>query len=115
VTPLPLEMKAGALIEYRLRIRCIPVRWKTEISDWEPPFRFVDQQLRGPYHYWHHEHIFVEDDHGTLVRDVVQYRPKGGRLVHSLFVKNDLLKIFRFRQQALREHFESHVQLPSDC
>ncbi|MFT5527845.1 MAG: ligand-binding SRPBCC domain-containing protein [Pirellulaceae bacterium] len=112
---LPIEMRMGALIDYRLRLRGIPIRWRTEISAWEPPFRFVDKQLRGPYSYWHHEHFFEEDGGGTLVRDVVQYRPRGGRVIHALFVKGELLKIFRYRQQVLSEYFGAVSELSPEC
>ena len=99
-------MRPGALIDYKLRLRGIPIRWKTEISAWQPPFRFVDRQLKGTYKYWNHEHTFKEIEGGTLVRDRVEYGVPGGRLVHRLFVEKDLIDIFSFRQYAMWDLFE---------
>jgi ligand-binding SRPBCC domain-containing protein len=104
-TAAPIAMQSGRLIDYRLRVHGIPLRWQSEISVWEPPYRFVDEQRRGPYRMWHHEHTFVECDDGTLVRDQVDYAVPGGRLVNLLLVRRDLRKIFRYRSQKLREIF----------
>ena len=68
LTPKPIEMREGALIDYRIRLHGIPIPWRTEIIDWNPPHSFVDQQLRGPYREWHHTHEFVAQDGGTLCR-----------------------------------------------
>src|SRR5690348_414160 len=81
LTSKPITMRPGALIDYRLRIHGIPIRWQTEIAEWSPPHRFVDIQLRGPYTLWHHTHTFEEQDGGTLCRDLVRYRPLGGALM----------------------------------
>ena len=108
-TPMPIEMHEGALIDYRLKIRKVPVRWRTEISAWQPPFRFVDEQRRGPYSKWVHEHVFTPLDGGTLVEDRVRYRVPGGPLIHRFFVKPDLEKIFGFRQDTLREIFDERI------
>jgi ligand-binding SRPBCC domain-containing protein len=105
LTPQPIPMRTGTLIDYRIRLHGIPVRWRTEIADWAPPVRFVDQQLRGPYRLWHHTHTFTATDDGTLVEDTVRYRPLGGRLVHALFVKRDLERIFTYRQEAILKAF----------
>ena len=109
LTPPPIEMKKGLLLDYRLRLHYIPISWRTEISEWERPFRFVDRQLRGPYKLWHHEHQFEEVDGQTIVRDNVHYIPRGGSLFHRLFVKPDLEKIFRFRQDKLSEIFAEKI------
>ncbi|MBB76299.1 MAG: CDP-paratose 2-epimerase [Planctomycetaceae bacterium] len=101
----PLDIQTGTLIDYRLRLHGLPLRWKTRIREWEPPFRFVDEQLKGPYRRWHHEHTFLEAGPDTLVRDIVDYRVPGGVLIHSLFVKHDLRRIFHFRQAALSRLF----------
>ena len=101
-TPLPIEMRVGALIDYRLRLRVIPIRWRTLISAWEPPFRFVDEQIRGPYRLWHHEHTFRAVDGGTMIRDRVDYSVPGGWLAHQLFVKRDLERIFRYREETMQ-------------
>ena len=105
LTPGPIDIQQGTLIDYRLKLHGIPIKWRTEICDWEPPFRFVDQQLRGPYRRWHHEHTFEEIDGKTKVSDNVHYIPRGGSLIHKFLVKPDLEKIFRFRQDRLREIF----------
>ena len=105
LTPLPLTIRAGTLIDYRLRLHGIPLRWQSRISVWEPPLRFVDEQVRGPYRFWHHEHRFEEQDGGTLCRDTVDYNVLGGRIANRLFVAPDLRKIFAFRQARLCELF----------
>lgn len=107
VTPRPVEMRAGALIEYRLRLRGLPVSWLTRIEEWEPGVRFVDMQLRGPYALWHHTHTFQADgEGGTLMRDVVRYALPGGPLgaiPHALFVRRELEAIFDFRHRRMLE------------
>jgi ligand-binding SRPBCC domain-containing protein len=105
VTPGPLHLQQGSLIDYRLRLRGVPIRWQSEIAVWEPPHRFVDRQVRGPYLLWHHEHRFSSHAQGTLCEDEVDYAVPGGRLVHQLLVRRDLLKIFAYRAQRLREEF----------
>ncbi len=105
LAPGSIVMGAGTPIDYRLRLRGLPVRWRSEITAWEPPQRFVDEQRRGPYRRWVHEHVFEERDGGTEVRDNVDYALFLGRLVGPLFVERDLRKIFVFRQQKLLEHF----------
>lgn len=69
-TPGPIEMGVGTLIEYRLRLHRVPVRWRTRIEVWEPPRRFVDAQVKGPYSLWEHTHTFEEDGpEATVIRD----------------------------------------------
>lgn len=101
----PIEMFEGQLIDYRLKVHGIPIRWQSRISVWEPPFRFVDEQLRGPYIKWYHEHRFVEQAEGTLVVDEVHYKPPGGRLMNWLAVERDVRKIFAFRGEELLRRF----------
>lgn len=103
LTPAPIVMRAGTLIDYKLRVRGIPLRWRTLISAWEPPHRFMDEQLRGPYRQWVHEHTFEERDGGTLARDLVRYSVFGGALVDRLFVRRDVEKIFAHREKRLKE------------
>jgi ligand-binding SRPBCC domain-containing protein len=103
LTPLPITMCAGALIQYRLRLHGIAVRWQTEITVWEPPLRFVDEQRRGPYRKWIHEHTFAECAGGTEMRDFVRYAVPGGWLVNYLFVRRDVRKIFEYRARKLHE------------
>lgn len=105
LTPPPIEMREGVLIDYRLRVRGLPVRWQSEITAWEPPHRFVDEQRRGPYRMWRHEHTFEERDGGTVCRDLVRYSVPGGRLVQRLFVDPDVRKIFAYRSEQLAEVF----------
>ena len=105
VTPDPIEMQVGTLIQYRLRLRGLPVRWLTSIQAWEPPHRFVDVQVRGPYALWHHTHTFEDlGDGTTLMRDLVRYALPFGPLgvaAHSLFVRRDVEAIFDFRREAI--------------
>lgn len=105
LTPGPIEMRAGALIDYRLRVHGLPIRWRTHIKVWEPPHRFVDEQSRGPYRQWIHEHTFTERNGGTLARDVVHYAVPGGTLAHKLFVRRDVERIFTFRRERLLARF----------
>lgn len=108
LTPLPIEMRRGQFIEYRIGIGGVPMNWLTEISEWTPPERFVDEQLRGPYRYWHHTHEFHETEGGTLMRDVVEYElPLGplGRLAHAALVQGTLRRIFDYRRQAVEAAF----------
>jgi ligand-binding SRPBCC domain-containing protein len=105
IDPQPGEMQKGARLHYRLRARGIPLRWESEITAWEPPFRFVDEQRRGPYRLWIHEHRFHPAPAGALVVDDLRYAVWGGRLVDWLFVRRDVQRIFEFRQQKLRERF----------
>ena len=105
VTPGEIEMGVGTLIQYRLRLRGVPVSWLTSIQAWDPPHRFVDQQVRGPYALWHHTHTFVPDgDGGTRMTDTVRYAigfgPLGD-LAHRLFVRRDVEAIFDFRREAI--------------
>lgn len=98
-------IETGALIDYRLRVRGLPLRWRTHISAWEPPHRFVDEQLRGPYRLWVHEHTFEVRDGGTLARDYVRYAVPFDFLVHRFWVEPDIKRIFAYRERALRERF----------
>ena len=110
ITQPPPAMAAGTRIDYRLRLRGVPVRWQSEITAWEPPFRFVDEQRRGPYRVWIHEHRFaVERQPGgtevVVASDKVRYAAPGGRLVNRLLVAGDLRRIFAYRSVRLRERF----------
>ena len=104
-TPPPIAMVAGVEIDYRLRLKGVPLSWRSRITAWEPPFRFVDEQVRGPYRRWVHEHTFTPRDGGTLVRDLVEYDMLGGWLVDRLMVRRDLSRIFAYRQERLAELF----------
>jgi ligand-binding SRPBCC domain-containing protein len=112
ITPQPIEMEVGRLIDYRLRIRGVPVRWQSEITEWEPPYRFADESRRGPYKYWRHSHRFIPADGGTRVFDDVHYGVPGGALVHWLVVGRDVRKIFEFRQRELAAIFPASTKPP---
>ena len=106
-TPRPIEMRAGALIEYKLRLRGIPIAWLTRIEEWTPGVRFVDAQLAGPYRLWHHTHEFTPDGAGgTLMRDTVRYALPYwplGEVAHAVVVRRDLAGIFDFRRDAVAQ------------
>ncbi len=106
LTPLPIVMRAGALVAYRLRLAGLRFGWLTRIDAFEPEERFVDVQLRGPYRRWRHTHLFEEVPQGTLVRDRVEYElPLGpvGELAHRLFVRSRLRRIFAHRARRISE------------
>lgn len=102
-----LTFRPGTLLDYKLKLHGVPVRWQTRIETWEPPVRFVDTQVKGPYSLWEHTHLFEKDgDHATLLHDRVHYSiPLGplGALAHRLFVRRDLERIFDYRAKAVVE------------
>jgi ligand-binding SRPBCC domain-containing protein len=103
-------MHAGTRIAYTLRIRGLPARWLTEITVWDPPVRFVDEQRKGPYRHWTHEHTFEEKDGGTLMRDVVKYAVPGWvleRFIDRYLVAPDIEKIFAYRGLKIQEILNS--------
>ena len=110
LTPDPISMAVGTTIDYRLAWRGIPLRWRSEIAAWEPPDRFVDRQLRGPYRLWHHEHLFVEEEGGTTVIDHVDYAVWGGALALRFGVRRDIERIFAHRSQRLIEIFGARTR-----
>ena len=105
LTPLPIPMREGTLIEYGLRLLGVPLRWKSRIRRWQPPTGFVDEQVSGPYRLWEHAHSFHEEGDETLIEDVVLYGlplwPLG-EIAHPV-VRLQLERIFRFRQSAVRK------------
>jgi ligand-binding SRPBCC domain-containing protein len=110
VSDLPPTIRAGMLIEYRVRpLFGIPMTWVSEITHVDGPRFFIDEQRIGPYAIWHHEHTFRELDGGrTEISDAVQYAPPFGllgELVHPFFIAPELAKIFAFREKAVREIF----------
>jgi len=107
LTPAPIVMRPGTLIDYRIIVHGLPIRWRTEIVEWNPPHQFVDVQLRGPYKLWHHTHSFEERDGGTICLDHVRYRPRGGAIINWLFVRRDVERIFQYRQERMKEMFAS--------
>ncbi|MCU0423272.1 MAG: SRPBCC family protein [Bacteroidia bacterium] len=109
LTPLPIQMKNGALIDYSIKLNGIPFKWKTEIEIWNPPHQFVDQQLKGPYVRWHHTHNFKSlDDHTTEMTDIVEYLSPGWILepvITALIVRKRVEAIFDYREKKLHEIF----------
>ena len=105
LTPDPIPMAVGTTIDYRISWRGLPLRWRSEITAWDPPHRFIDRQLRGPYRLWHHEHRFESRDGGTLVIDEVDYAVWGGSLVVALGVRRDIDRIFAYRGERLTQLF----------
>ena len=106
---LPEKMYEGLMIEYTVKpVLGIPMTWVTEIKTVKDNLFFVDEQRKGPYKIWHHEHHFKEDDGGIEMTDIVSYEiPLGiiGRLAHSLFVRKKLESIFNYRIQMVDEIF----------
>lgn len=108
LTPLPIRMGQGTEIRYRLKIHGVPVGWRTEITAWEPPHRFVDTQRQGPYRQWVHEHRFTAVPGGTRMRDTVDFALPGWilePLIHRWLVRPDIERIFAFRQRIFRDLF----------
>ena len=104
LTPRPILISEGAVIDYRLTLHRIPVRWRTRIERWEPGRAFVDTQINGPFALWEHTHTFEKQAGGTLIRDRVEYRvPLGvlGTLAHGLVLARDLERIFDYRREAV--------------
>jgi ligand-binding SRPBCC domain-containing protein len=109
VTPLPIVMGQGRLIDYKLRVRGIPVRWRSKITAWQPPSRFVDEQVRGPYRLWIHEHILEPRDGGTVMRDRVRFALWFDFLT-ARFVRRDIEAIFKYRRNMLRARLHGNLR-----
>ena len=105
LTPAPIAMQVGTRIDYRLKLRGIPLRWQSEIMAWNPPQSFTDEQRRGPYRLWRHTHTFEETAAGTVVGDEVEYAVWGSSVVNTLFVRRDIAKIFAYREEKLDKLF----------
>jgi len=108
LSPRPITMQQGTLIDYQLRLHGIPLRWRTRIEAFEPDSFFIDSQLSGPYRRWIHRHDFTEVPGGTEMRDHVDYQlPFGplGDLVHAFFVRHSLQRIFDYRNQTILRLF----------
>lgn len=110
LTPGPIHIKPGTLLDYRLKWHGLPVKWRTQIVTWSPPHTFTDVQIRGPYKLWHHTHTFTAVDGGTRMADVVRYElPLAalGTLAHKLGVRRDLEQVFDYRRQVVASLFPS--------
>jgi uncharacterized protein (TIGR01777 family) len=100
-----VDMHCGTIINYKLHLHGVPLRWQSEIVEWEPPYRFVDMQRRGPYSLWIHEHRFEPHNGGTIVHDDIQYSAPGGALLRDLLIAPDLDSIFSYRKERLEQYF----------
>ncbi len=108
LTPAPIAMRPGTLLDYRLKWHGIPIAWRTEIVSWDAPHSFIDVQIRGPYRLWHHVHEFRPEAGGTRMLDRVNYElPLGaiGELAHSLMVHRDLERVFDYRYAVIEKLF----------
>lgn len=109
ITKLPVEMKKGTIIDYKIKLNGIPLSWRTEITKWDPPFLFEDIQARGPYKLWIHEHRFQEINGSTEMTDTVKYLSPGGIfefIPHNLIVKKKVESIFNYREKIFKELFK---------
>lgn len=115
LTPEPVEIRVGTVIDYRLRVHGIPLRWRSQIEEWDPGRSFIDRQIRGPYGLWHHRHTFAADGQSTIVRDRVDYGlPLGplGEAARRLFVGRDLERIFDYRGRAVLDALAESARVP---
>ncbi len=106
----PIFMKKGQIINYKMKVRGIPIKWSSLIKSYCPPYNFIDEQIKGPYAFWHHTHEFIEEEKGTRIIDHVKYRiPLGylGKMINYIWVAKDLEKIFNFRQDKIIEIFRN--------
>ena len=102
----PTSLSAGAVLDLRITWLGLPLRWRTYIREYDPPFRFLDVQVQGPYARWEHRHLFLSEENGTTIEDRIVYRlPLGplGRLAHTMFVKRQLEAIWTHRRQKIAE------------
>lgn len=109
-TPMPVVMREGLEIDYRISVRGLPVPWRSRIDIWEPGARFVDRQVIGPYRWWRHEHRFEASGSATRVIDEITFVPRF-RWVSGSVVRRDVERIFAYRQQALARVFETGEQI----
>jgi ligand-binding SRPBCC domain-containing protein len=116
ITPRPIAMKPGTIIDYKLRLYGIAFQWRTLIETFDPPVSFSDVQVTGPYRRWHHLHEFVEVPGGTEMRDRVDYElpfPLFAPIVHPLFVRRSVQQIFDYRNKIISEIFGAAAPAPA--
>jgi len=109
LTPAPIKMEKGTVIDYIIHIKGIAQHWQTLITDYDPPLKFADLQLKGPYTFWHHTHRFEAQGDSTIMHDEVSYvLPLGilGRMAHSIFIKSELKRIFDYRERVIQAYFQ---------
>ena len=102
------DIRKGTLIDYKIKVNGIPLKWRTEITVWEPPYRFIDVQLKGPYRIWIHEHIFEQQGNRTVMHDHVQYLSPGWfiePLIEKWYIRKQIDSLFDYREQRLNEIF----------
>jgi ligand-binding SRPBCC domain-containing protein len=110
LTPGPIDVQPGTLLDNRLKWHGVGIKWRTRIVTWNPPHIFTDEQIRGPYRLWHHTHTFTAETGGTRMVDVVNYQlPLGilGAIAHRLTVRRDLERVFDYRQEAIENLLDS--------
>jgi ligand-binding SRPBCC domain-containing protein len=115
LTPSPIPMREGAVVDYQIGLGPLPTRWRTMITTYDPPHVFVDEQLSGPYSFWHHTHRFEASEVGTLLTDEVRYLlPSGplGDLVHAVAIKRQLRGIFAHRHRVIADKFGEGGGMP---
>lgn len=105
LTPDPIEMRVGTLIDFKLKLHGIPLKWRTEITAWDPPCHFTDEQRTGPYQQWIHTHSFTSENGRTQMTDHVRYAAIGGILIQKLFLERDIRRIFGYRKETLHNLF----------
>lgn len=103
LSPQPIQMQEGLIIDYQIKLHGLPMKWQSEITVWDPPYKFIDEQRRGPYREWIHLHAFEATPSGTEVIDFVKYRVWGGSLIERAFVRKNLTKIFSYRLHTLAD------------
>ena len=112
MTPSPIPMEKGSLIDYTIRILGFPVHWRTLITSYDPPNGFVDEQIKGPYVLWHLKHSFKNENGGTIIRDTVRYAvPLGiiGRFLNLIWIRKDLKDIFAYRRNFIANKFGEQI------
>lgn len=108
LTPLPIEIHTGTILDYKINLLGFHIRWTTLITNYSEPEQFTDVALKGPYSFWHHRHTFEESEKGTIMTDEVTYAiPFGilGRLTHKFWIKKQLENIFDYRAQVISSLF----------
>ncbi|MBM3220423.1 MAG: SRPBCC family protein [Candidatus Rokubacteria bacterium] len=112
LTPPPLTMRCGLVIDYTVRVLGMPTHWRSQIAEYDAPHGFRDVQVIGPYRLWDHRHRFRRENGGTLIEDFVVYEPPLGRLgavLDALVIRRQLAAIFEYRRQRIEEFLGASV------